>query len=595
MNARESGPKTVDLLVIGGGINGACIARDAAGRGLDVLLCEKDDLAAHTSSASTKLIHGGLRYLEHYDFRLVRHSLREREVLLRNAPHIIWPLRFVLPHHAGLRPRWMIRLGLFLYDHLGGRERLPPCASIDLRRHPGGHPLKKHYRRAYEYSDCWVQDARLVVLAARDAHLRGADVRTRTECVSLARRGPHWEATLVDGTTGARSTVSARGVVNASGPWIGRRLDPGAGAGVSAGTGAGADAGTKRRMGLVKDGALAEGAASPDIADAKHGMGLVKDGTPAEEAASPDIADAKHGSGLVKDGAPANGAASPDAVAAKYDVRLVKGSHIVVRKVFDHPFPYIFQSADGRVLFAIPFEGDYTLLGTTEVEIEGGPGPVAITPGEVDYICAAANAYFEEPISPGDVVWSYSGIRPLLDDRTRNASEITRDYVLHLDRGPAPMLSVYGGKITTCRRLAEQAVDMLAGPLGFDRPAWTRDAPLPGGDVPGGDVEGFIAHCIERYPWLAQGLVRHYVRHYGTGIHTLLAGRASAGDLGEHFGAGLHAAEVEYLVEHEWARTAEDVLWRRTKKGLRMTEDGKRRLRVWLDGGVSTRSCPTPA
>ena len=534
MGMRESGPKTVDLLVIGGGINGACIARDAAGRGLRVLLCEKDDLAAHTSSASTKLIHGGLRYLEHYDFRLVRHSLREREVLLRNAPHIIWPLRFVLPHHAGLRPRWMIRLGLFLYDHLGGRERLPPCASIDLRRHPGGGALKKHYRRGYEYSDCWVQDARLVVLAARDAHLRGADVRTRTECVSLARRGPHWEATLVDGTTGARSTVSARGVVNASGPWIGRRLGPGAGASTA---GSGTDAGTKHGMGLVEDGTLAEGAASPGIADAKH------------------------------------------------DVRLVKGSHIVVGKLFDHPCPYLFQGADGRVLFAIPFEEDYTLLGTTEVEIEGGPGPVAITPAEVDYICAAANAYFERPVSPGDVVWSYSGIRPLLDDRARNASEITRDYVLHLDRGPAPMLSVYGGKITTCRRLAEQAVNMLAGPLGCDRPAWTRDAPLPGGDLPGGDVEGFIAHCIERYPWLAQGLVRHYVRHYGTGIHTLLAGRASVGDLGEHFGAGLHAAEVEYLVEHEWARTAEDVLWRRTKKGLRMTEDGKRRLRAWLEGG----------
>ena len=534
MSARESGPKTVDLLVIGGGINGACIARDAAGRGLDVLLCEKDDLAAHTSSASTKLIHGGLRYLEHYDFRLVRHSLREREVLLRNAPHIIWPLRFVLPHHAGLRPRWMIRLGLFLYDHLGGRERLPPCAGIDLRRHPGGGALKKHYRRGYEYSDCWVQDARLVVLAARDAHLRGADVRTRTECVSLARRGPHWEATLADGTTGARSTVSARGVVNASGPWIGRRLVPGAGVGDGSSTDAGT--GTKHGMGLVEDGTLAEGAASPDDADTKH------------------------------------------------DVRLVKGSHIVVGRLFDHSYPYLFQGADGRVLFAIPFEEDYTLLGTTEVEIEGDPGPVAITPAEVDYICAAANAYFETPISPGDVVWSYSGTRPLLDDRARNASEVTRDYVLHLDRGPAPMLSVYGGKITTCRRLAEQAVDMLAGPLGCDRPAWTRDAPLPGGDLPGGDVEGFIAYCIERYPWLAQGLVRHYVRHYGTGIHTLLADRASVGDLGEHFGAGFHAAEVEYLVEHEWARTAEDVLWRRTKKGLRMTEDGKRRLRAWLEG-----------
>ena len=550
MSARESGPKTVDLLVIGGGINGACIARDAAGRGLDVLLCEKDDLAAHTSSASTKLIHGGLRYLEHYDFRLVRHSLREREVLLRNAPHIIWPMRFVLPHHAGLRPRWMIRLGLFLYDHLGGRALLPPSAGVDLRRHPSGRPLKKHYRRGYEYSDCWVQDARLVVLNARDAHLRGADVRTRTECVSLARRGPHWEATLVDGTTGARSTVSARGVVNASGPWVGRRLDQGAGA----------DAGARQDAGRMK-GSATDGATSLDDKDAKHDVRLMK------------------GS------AAADGATSLGDDTTKHDVRLVKGSHIVVGKVFDHPYPYIFQGTDGRVLFAIPFEGDYTLLGTTEVEIEGGPGPVEITSGEVDYLCAAANAYFEKPITPGDVVWSYSGIRPLIDDRSRNASEVTRDYVLHLDRRPAPMLSVYGGKITTCRRLAEQAVDMLAGPLGFDRPAWTRDAPLPGGDVPGADVEGFIARCAERYPWLAQEMVRHYVRHYGTGIHTLLAGRAGIDDLGEHFGAGLHAAEVEYLVEHEWARTSEDVLWRRTKKGLRMSEDGGRRLRAWFAGG----------
>ena len=554
MSARESGPKAVDLLVIGGGVNGACIARDAAGRGLDVLLCEKDDLAAHTSSASTKLIHGGLRYLEHYDFRLVRHSLREREVLLRNAPHIIWPMRFVLPHHAGLRPRWVIRLGLFLYDHLGGRALLPPSTGIDLRRHPSGRPLKKHYRRGYEYSDCWVQDARLVVLNARDAHLRGADVRTRTECVSLARRGPHWEATLVDRTTGARSTVSARGVVNASGPWVGRRLDPGAGAGASA------DAGAKHDAERMK-GSATDGATSSDDNDAKHDVRLVKGSAAADGATSLGDDDTKH------------------------DVRLVKGSHIVVGKVFDHPYPYIFQGTDGRVLFAIPFEGSYTLLGTTEVEIEGGPGPVEITSGEVDYLCAAANAYFEKPISPGDVVWSYSGIRPLIDDRSRNASEVTRDYVLHLDRSSAPMLSVYGGKITTCRKLAEQAVDMLAGPLGFDRPAWTRDAPLPGGDVPGADVEGFIARCAERYPWLAQGLVRHYVRHYGTGIHTLLAGRTGIDDLGEHFGAGLHAAEVEYLVEHEWARTSEDVLWRRTKKGLRMSEDGRRRLCTWLAGG----------
>ena len=498
MDVMNPETKTVDLLVIGGGINGAGIARDAAGRGLEVLLCEKDDLASHTSSASTKLIHGGLRYLEQRDFRLVRHSLREREVLLRKAPHIIWPLRFVLPHHAGLRPWWIIRLGLFLYDHLGGRALLPPSTSVDLSRHVSGRVLRKRYRRAFEYSDCWVQDARLVVLNARDAHLRGAEVRTRTECVSLARRGASWEAMLVDRTTGTRYPVAARGVVNASGPWVGKTLD----------LETGADTGHR--------------------------------------------------------------------------VRLVKGSHIVVRRMFEHPYPYIFQGADGRVLFAIPFEEDYTLLGTTDVEIDEDPGPVAITPGEIDYICTAANAYFETPLSPRDVVWSYSGIRPLFDDQARNASAVTRDYVLHLDRGPAPMLSVYGGKITTYRRLAEQAVDLLAGPLGFDARGWTRHVPLPGGDIPDADVVGFTARNAERYSWLPERLLRHYVRHYGTEIHALLAGRDGVDDLGEHFGAGLYAAEVEHLVEYEWARTPEDILWRRTKTGLRMPEDGVRRLSAFL-------------
>ena len=500
MSVRAPDPKPVDLLVIGGGINGAGIARDAAGRGLRVLLCEKDDLAAHTSSASTKLIHGGLRYLEQRDFRLVRHSLAEREVLLRNAPHIIWPLRFVLPHHAGLRPWWMIRLGLFLYDHLGGRVLLPASTSVDLARHVGGRALKDRYRRGFEYSDCWVQDARLVVLNARDAHLRGAEVRTRTECVSLVRRGESWEATLVDATTGTRSPVVARAVVNASGPWMGKTLD------------------------------LEEGA------DAGH------------------------------------------------SVRLVKGSHIVVRKLFDHPWPYIFQGGDGRVLFAIPFEEDYTLLGTTDVEIEGDPGPVVVAPEEVEYICASVNEYFETPVSPGDVVWSYSGVRPLFDDQARNASEVTRDYVLHLDRGPAPMLSVYGGKITTYRRLAEQAVNLLAEPLGFEQGAWTRNAPLPGGDIPDADIGRFTAVCAERYPWLPEPILHHYVRHYGTEIHALLSGCADIDDLGEYFGAGLYAAEVEYLVEHEWARTPEDVLWRRTKKGLGMPVEGVDRLQDFLDG-----------
>ena len=497
MAVRGSARRSVNLLVIGGGINGTGIARDAAGRGLDVLLCEQDDLAAHTSSASTKLIHGGLRYLEHRDFRLVRQSLRERAVLLRNAPHIIWPLRFVLPHHAGLRSWWTIRLGLFLYDHLGGRGPLPRCASIDLGRHAGGRPLQGRYRRAFEYSDCWVQDSRLVVLNARDAHARGAEVLIRTACVSLAPSGSGWTAVLADRVSGERVTVTARGVVNASGPWVGRI------------------------------------------------RALAGDG-------------------------------------AKHRVRLVKGSHIVVRKLFDHAHPYIFQTGDGRVLFALPYEEDYTLLGTTDVEFEGAPGRVEITPQEVDYICAAANDYFETPVAPRDVVWTYSGIRPLFDDQAENASEVTRDYVLHLDPAPAPMLSVYGGKITTYRRLAERAVDMLAGPLGASARSWTGDAPLPGGDIPGADIGAFTAQCAARYSWLPERVLGHYVRHYGTEIRTLLAGRSGMGDLGEHFGAGLYAAEAAHLVEHEWARTAEDILWRRTRKGLGVSADGVERLRAYL-------------
>ena len=499
MAPESAAPRYVDLLVIGGGINGAGIARDAAGRGLKVLLCERDDLGAHTSSASTKLIHGGLRYLEQYEFRLVRHSLSEREVLLRNAPHIVWPLRFVLPHHAGLRPWWTIRLGLFLYDRLGGRALLPPCASVDLRRHESGRALQGRYRRAFEYSDCWVQDSRLVVLNARDAHARGAEVRTRTACVSLSAGASGWEAVLEDRLAGERFAVRARSVANATGPWVGRTRSL---------AGGGADAGRS--------------------------------------------------------------------------VRLVKGSHIVVRKLFDHAHPYIFQGGDGRVLFAIPYEEDYTLLGTTDVEFDGEPGRVGITPGEVDYICAAASRYFEAPVTPDDAVWSYSGIRPLFDDRAEKASEVTRDYVLELDRGPAPMLSVYGGKITTYRRLAEQAVDMLARPLGIDRPGWTRDAPLPGGDIPDADIASFAAGCAARHSWLPQQLLRHYMRHYGTETDALLAGRGSVADLGEHFGAGLYAAEVDYLARCEWALTAEDILWRRTRKGLGVSADGAERLAARL-------------
>ena len=367
-----------------------------------------------------------------------------------------------------------------------------------------GGPLKRTFRRGFEYSDCWVQDARLVVLNARDAHARGADVRTRTECMSLRRNGAQWVATLVDRVSGAECAVSARGVVNASGPWVGRTV------GLDTGSGA------HRRT------------------------------------------------------------------------RLVKGSHIVVGKLFEHPYPYTFQSGDGRVLFAIPFENDYTLLGTTDVELDGEPGTVKISPEEVDYICSVANEYFDRKLSPRDVVWSYAGIRPLFDDQASRASAVTRDYVLQLDRDTAPMLSVYGGKITTYRRLAEQAVELLAAPLGFEGAAWTRDAPLPGGDIPGADVGRFASDCARRYPWLPEDMVRHYVRHYGTDIDALLSGCLSVDDLGEDFGAGLHAAEVDHLVEREWARTPEDVLWRRTKKGLGVSPDGARRLEAYL-GDRSSR------
>ena len=487
-----------DLLVIGGGINGAGIARDAAGRGLRVMLVEKDDLAEHTSSASTKLIHGGLRYLEHKDFALVRHSLMEREVLLRAAPHIIWPLRFVLPHHKALRPRWMIRLGLFLYDNLGGRKLLPPSKGIDMRRHPAGEPVKHAFTAAFEYSDCWVQDARLVVLNARDAKARGADVRTRTECLTLRRGDEAWTATLRDNRTGKTSEVTARAVVNATGPWVERTLN------------------------LSKD-------------------------EPSE-----------HG------------------------VRLVRGSHVVVPKLYDHPFAYIFQNADGRILFSVPFENDFTLLGTTDVEQKSDPGEVSIADDEVDYICKAVSEYFATPVRREQVVWTYSGVRPLYDDASANASKVTRDYVLHLDDDGPAILSVFGGKITTFRKLSEQVVDMLAGPMQIPKGAWTSGASLPGGDIPDANYDGFVRDLRKRYDWLPEALLQDYARNYGTEVHTILDGATSVSELGEHFGGPLYEAEVRFLVEHEWAIDADDILWRRSKKGLKVPAGTAEKLDDWL-------------
>ncbi len=486
MSGEEKLPESeFDLVVIGGGINGAGIARDAAGRGLRVLLVEKDDLAEHTSSASTKLIHGGLRYLEHYDFLLVRHALQEREVLLRAAPHIIWPLRFVLPHHKALRPKWLIRLGLFLYDHIGGRKLLPASHSLDLTKHVSGDALKSEYQSGFEYSDCWVQDARLVTLNVMDAAERGCDVRTRCECTDLVRVDGQWNIHLYNKLDESESVVTAKAVVNASGPWVEATLD----------------------------------------LDEEH--------------------DSKHG------------------------VRLVKGSHVVVPRLFDHDYTYIFQNADNRVLFAVPYETDYTLLGTTDVEVDDKPSKQQIDNNEIEYICQAVGEYFKVPVSPDSVVWSYSGVRPLYDDASENASKVTRDYKLDLDeRKGAPILSVYGGKITTYRKLAEQAVDMLSEHLSSSKTTWTANAPLPGGDIANADFDRFLTEMKQHYPWVDETLLLDYARNYGTRIHALLAEASCMDDLGQHFGGPLYQKEVDYLVRHEWARTAEDILWRRTKKGL---------------------------
>ncbi len=488
-----------DLLVVGGGINGVGVARDAAGRGLSVVLCERDDLAAHTSSSSTKLIHGGLRYLEHYEFRLVRHSLMEREVLLAMAPHIIWPLRFILPHYAKLRPRWLIRLGLFLYDHIGGRKVLPASHAVNLHHHAAGEALRPEFHFGFEYSDCWVQDARLVVLNACDAARHGARILTRTECVRLVRGKRHWLVTLRDRRRGTTITVQARAVVNAAGPWV------------------------------------------ETVAGRAEGGG------------------------------------------SRHHVRLVKGSHIVVRKRFDHPYPYIFQHHDGRVLFAIPFEHEFTLLGTTDVEVEDDPNAAKVEADEVRYICEAVSQYLREPVTPDDVVWNYTGVRPLLDDESSQASKVTRDYELELDDDGPALLNVIGGKITTYRLLAEEVMEHLRKPLALERGPWTAASHLPGGDLGSESFAQFVESCRARYPWLASERLLDYCRNYGTEIHRLLSDCHGEHDLGRDFGGGLYEAEVRYLCEHEWAQTVEDILWRRTKKGLSVTAAGAEALAQWLE------------
>ncbi len=492
----------VDLLIVGGGINGAGIARDAAGRGLSVILCERDDLGGATSSASSKLIHGGLRYLEHYAFRLVRESLSERAVLLANAPHIIHPLPFVLVHDAPLRPAWMIRLGLMLYDHLGVRRTLPASRAVDLGTAPEGAPLKDGMGRGFIYSDAFVDDARLVILNAVAAAARGARILTRTECTDAARDGGLWRARLMDRRNGANFEVAARALVNAAGPWAETLLG---------------------RTGTASD---------------RH-------------------------------------------------LRLVKGSHIVVPRLHDGDHAYLLQQPDRRIVFVIPFEAVFSLIGTTDVPFTGDPADAAIDADETRYLCDATNRYFRRAIAPEDVVWSYAGVRPLWDDDEADPSAVTRDYALDVDSagGGPPLLSVFGGKITTYRRLAETALGRLARWFPAIGPRWTAAAPLPGGDLPAGGIKAFIESLAGRHPWLPPALVQRFARSYGSRTEALLGDAAGMAALGADLGAGLHERELDFLTRTEWAETADDVLWRRTKLGLHMLPDQQRALAGRMAGG----------
>ena len=489
----------VDLLVIGGGVNGAGVARDATGRGLSVVMCEKGDLAEGASSRSGKLVHGGLRYLEYYEFRLVREALIEREVLLRAAPHIIWPMRFVLPHSPEDRPAWLVRLGLFLYDHLGGRKLLPPTRTLDLKRDPEGAPIKDAYGKAFEYSDCWVDDARLVALNAIDAKARGAEILTRVACVSARVENGRWRAELQDQRDGAKRVVEARAIVNASGPWVN------------------------------------------DVIGRVLGAN------------------------------------------SRRSVRLVKGSHIITRKFWDGPQAYLVQNHDKRVIFINPYEGDKALIGTTDIPFSGRAEDVAADEGEIAYLIAAVNRYFKRELRREDVLKSFSGVRPLFDDGKGNPSAVTRDYVFDLDdsRG-APALNVFGGKITTFRKLAEHALDRLKPYFPAMKPAWTASAALPGGEIANADFATFLAGLKAKRPWLPPSLAAHYGRLYGTRAEKVIGAAASLADLGRAFGPDFYEAEARYLQAEEWAETAEDILWRRTKHGLDMSEAERAAFAQWM-------------
>ena len=489
----------VDLLIIGGGINGVGIARDAAGRGLSVLLCEKDDLAQGTSSRSGKLVHGGLRYLEYYEFRLVREALIERELLLRVAPHIIWPLRFVLPHSREQRPAWMIWLGLLLYDHLGGRKLLPKSRRLDLSHDLAGKAIKPEFRTGFEYSDCWVDDARLVVLNALDAAARNARILTRTALVAARRENGAWRAELRD-QAGVITRVSARGIVNAAGPWVEHVLRQNAGQN------------------------------------------------------------------------------------AGHRVRLVKGSHIVVPKFWDGPQAYLFQNDDRRVIFVNPYQGDLCLIGTTDIPYNGRADGVAASDDEILYLLRAVNRYCVRQLERADVVHSFSGVRPLFDDNAEDPSAVTRDYVFELNDvdGALPILSVFGGKITTFRKLSEHALEKLKPYFRNMSGPWTAGAALPGGDIAAGDFDTFAERLRRDYAALPRDVVDHYARLYGTRARGLLDGARTPDDLGRHFGGALYQREAEFLRRQEWASSADDILERRTKHGLHLTPDQKQAFTDWM-------------
>lgn len=519
MKAKTSSPDTYDLLIIGGGINGCGIARDAAGRGFSVALAEMNDLASATSGGSTKLFHGGLRYLEYFEFRLVREALVEREILLRAMPHISWPMRFVLPYHndmrfeggtpmsrilttfmpwmQGRRPAWLIRLGLFIYDHLGGRKLLPGTKTLNLEDDPSGEPLNPKFVHAYEYSDCWVQDTRLVVLNARDAAARGAKIMTRTKVTSAQREGKHWKVVLK--TKNKSHHINARMLINAGGPWVGD---------------------------------------------------------------------------VIRNTVRLN---------SRDEVRLVRGSHIVTKKLYEHSKSYFFQGTDGRIIFAIPYEDDFTLIGTTDLEHQDPCTPPVCTNVEQDYLLGFASQYFRKPVTIEDVVWTYSGVRPLYNDGVTSATAATRDYKLRIDdQGGVPLLNIFGGKITTYRRLAEAAMKEICACFNNNQPDWTAGVPLPGGDIPVDGVEDYIDNLQMDYPFLTPEWARRLVRTYGTDARNILGSAREQKHLGQCFGSTITEQELNWVVENEWVITAEDFLWRRTKLGLKITPDERKAVADYL-------------